>query len=121
VLNEPGYAQTHCASAQVDFDAVGYMHHIEERVKSHWPASGHEKKSRVAIQFKIMPNGRIEDVLIQRASGNAKADKIALRAVINSAPFHPLPVVGASGYFEIRFVFDTQAFSTGMHGTYISG
>jgi len=83
-LNVPTYATSygpHC-----DFDYAPYLHRVVSRVKDHWRASKQERKLRVAVQFKILPDGHVEDVQIQSPSGNERADRAALRAVKISAP-----------------------------------
>ncbi|NNK01570.1 MAG: TonB family protein [Desulfatitalea sp.] len=44
-----------------------------------------------ALTFKVMPDGRIEDISFTDRSGNAVLDESALRAIMKSSPVRPHP------------------------------
>ena len=103
------------ASADVDFGP--YMADLQRRIKKHWfPPKGQESK-RVMVIFKVHTGGELSDLRIDHSSGLQIADKAALDAVQNAAPFRPLPA-GAPDAVDIQFTFDYNVFNGGGHGTF---
>jgi TonB family protein len=45
----------------------------------------------IGVTFTIQPNGAVTDVRVSQPSGAALLDMAAQRAVLNAAPFGPLP------------------------------
>lgn len=108
--NNPGGKPSVAAQADVDFGP--YMQDLQRRIKRAWfPPRGQESR-RVKVIFKIHSDGTIEALRISGSSGIALADKAALDAVQNAAPFRPLPA-GAPPVVDIEFTFDYNVFSGG--------
>ncbi|MBX9571318.1 MAG: TonB family protein [Candidatus Obscuribacterales bacterium] len=108
--NNPGGKPSVAAQADVDFGP--YMQDLQRRIKRAWfPPRGQESK-RVKVIFKIHTDGTLEALRISGSSGLAIADKAALDAVQNAAPFRPLPA-GAPPVVDIEFTFDYNVFSGG--------
>jgi TonB family protein len=64
----------------------------------------------IAVEFKISKEGQLSNLRIVSSSGNALADKAALQAVENAAPFSGLPE--RDSYDEvIPFTFDSHIFN----------
>ena len=88
-----------------------YMSELQRRIKKAWfPPKGNETK-RVVVSFHVKKNGTLRgnDVKIERSSGVNIADEAAEDAVINAAPFPPLPA-GAGDEIDIKFTFDYNVF-----------
>jgi TonB family protein len=61
-----------------------------------------------AVVFEIRRDGRLNMVAIDRGSGNAYYDQVALRAINDASPFPPLPDDFKKSVLRIglQFVFD---------------
>lgn len=87
-----------------------YMRDLQDRIKRRWePPRGNESK-RVVLLFKIAKDGRLLKVTMVKGSGMPAADKAALDAVENAAPFKPLPPEFRGQHVEIQFTFDYNVF-----------
>jgi len=92
-----------------------YMADLQRRIKRAWyPPRGQENR-RVIVVFKIHTDGELSNLRLVTCSGFAEADRQALSAVENAAPFRHLPN-GASPDVEIQFTFDYNVFG-GKNGT----
>ena len=73
-----------------------YADLIAQRVTDKWQTSGLAGQSApvVIVTFEILRDGSIRNAKVAQRSGNSTLDYSALRAVMDAAPFPPLP----SGY-----------------------
>jgi TonB family protein len=89
-----------------------YMADLQRRIKRAWyPPRGQEDR-RVVLTFKVHSNGELSHLRLTGSSGYAEADRQALAAVENAAPFQHLPK-GASDDADIQFTFDYNVYSGG--------
>ncbi len=89
-------------------DSGANMADITRRIKRQWfPPKGCESK-RIVIAFKIHPDGQLSNLRLVTSSGVSIADKAALSAVENAAPFRQH--VGPDET-DITFTFDYDLFS----------
>jgi len=116
--NPPKYTSisgpTNIDSMPVDFSA--YMADLQRRIKQSWFPTKDDVTRRVIVFFKIHKYGELSDLRLdsKHPSGSDKADRAALKAVENAAPFRQLPS-GAQENVDIQFTFDYTVFSgTGM-------
>lgn len=87
----------------VDFGP--YMAALQRKIKRNWtPPHGKEKRRAKAV-FKVGKTGKLSDLKITATTGSDSADKAALNAVEQSAPFEALPE-GSPEAVEIEFTFD---------------
>jgi TonB family protein len=111
--SNPNKAPSVAAQADVDFGP--YMADLQRRIKRAWfPPKGNESK-RVVVVFKVHKGGELSNLRLVTSSGVAIADKAALQAVENAAPFRTLPP-GASDDVDIQFTFDYNVFAGGGGG-----
>lgn len=71
-----------------------YSRMIESRIKSQWVLPGgivSKQNIRTTVHFRILRNGALTGISIQKRSGNVYLDSSALRAVEKSNPLPPLP------------------------------
>ena len=68
-----------------------YMGEVLKRVFSKWkePLGLHDND--LLVSFTIFSKGNIKNPAIRKSSGDKNLDSIAVRAIINSAPFPELP------------------------------
>lgn len=64
----------------------------------------------VSVLFRVDSNGKMTDLKIDQSAGIAIADKAALEAATNAAPFRPLPA-GSPDHVDIKFTFDYNVFT----------
>jgi len=104
-------ARSH-AAAEIDFGP--YMAHLQRQIKRYWFPPRSDENRQVVVTFKILKNGGMSNLRLKTSSGYAAADKAALLAVGNAAPFSMLPL-GSSEDVDIEFTFDYNAFHVKSH------
>jgi periplasmic protein TonB len=74
---------------------VSYFNKIKQLIESQWEypelALRYGLQGRLALQFVIDGNGRLEQLRLVRSSGSQLLDDEALRAIKAAAPFPPIP------------------------------
>jgi TonB family protein len=63
---------------------------------------------RVYVIFDITRSGNVENAKITQSSGVPEVDRSALRAVLASNPFGPLPADYPSGKVSVEIYFDLR-------------
>ena len=61
---------------------------------------------RVTLYFKILKDGRILDAQVEKSSGIDLFDQSAMRAILSSVPFPPLPTEYRGEYLGIHLEFE---------------
>ncbi len=61
---------------------------------------------RVTIYFKILRDGQIMDAQLEKTSGIDLFDQSAMRSIVSSAPFPPLPTEYTGEYLGIHLEFE---------------
>lgn len=91
-----------------DFKFGFYTRLIERKIGEAWspPAIeiGHELKE-VVISFILMTTGKIEEIRVERSSGNTFLDQAALRAVYRADPLPPFPRGFREPSLRVHFSF----------------
>ena len=84
-----------------------YLEAIEGRVSRNWfgSAVSGSKGLKCIIYFRLLRDGRIDELRVEKSSGNRYFDESALRAVRSSTPFPPLPRAFSGSYLGIHFAF----------------
>jgi len=88
-----------------------YMRDLQRRIQAAWFPPNDHKSKRVEVQFKVDRSGEVVDEKISKSCGIAAADKAALQAIVDAAPFQPLPA-GANEIVDIQFTFDYNFFGS---------
>jgi protein TonB len=96
---------------KIDAPEFPYPHYLvllQFRIEGNWqpPFSGIGEEI-TTVYFKITAEGEIENVKIEKSSGNFALDQAALRAVRNANPLPPLP--SGSGLETLGVYFDFVA------------
>ena len=77
------------------FSDTRYLLTVQNSLKRYWNPPPEpiatRKKRVVVIGFKILKNGKVDGIKVERSSGRDVLDDAAVMAVRNSAPFMPLP------------------------------
>jgi len=92
-----------------NFPYAYYIDTLKNKVSSSWYNSlaspGLRGKFVAVIYFKIMRNGRVDEVKLEQASGISALDLSAQRAVRDASPFPPLPYDFPYSYLGVHFEF----------------
>jgi TonB family protein len=90
-----------------DFPYAWYIRQIQGKIQEKWVGRAIPGQ-QPAIVFEIRRDGRLNVVTIDRSSGNAYYDQVALRAINDASPFPPLPDDFKKPVLRIglQFVFD---------------
>lgn len=102
-------------SSQLDLDIENfefsyYLVAVRNKVSSNWsPPAGlatQTTRARTVVYFRILRNGKVADARTEAQSGIVLFDQSALRAVLRSEPFPPLPGGFPGGSLGVHFGFE---------------
>jgi TonB family protein len=86
-----------------------YLTGVVRNVRENWlhliPASDQMKNGRLAIEYKIMKDGKVADMKIVAPSGEMSLDRSAWGSITASNPFPPLPEAFPDAYLHLRSRF----------------
>jgi TonB family protein len=90
-----------------DFPYAWYIRQIQGKIQEKWVGRAIPGQQPVVV-FEIRRDGRLNVATIDRSSGNAYYDQVALRAINDASPFPPLPDDFKKPVLRIglQFVFD---------------
>ena len=83
-----------------------YIDLLRTKVGQHWNPE-QQTSAPTIVTFTLMKDGSARNVRIAQRSGNTVADYAAQRAILDAAPFPPLPN-GAGDSTNIEFVFNAR-------------
>lgn len=91
-----------------NFPYIGYVNILRNKVAQNWNPSPYTSAGvkKVLVYFKILKDGKIENLTIKEPSGVSYIDRSAIRAITNSAPFPPLPVGFPDSSLGVYFKFE---------------
>ena len=84
-----------------------FLSAIERRVSENWytaPAKSGNGLTCV-VYFRLLRNGSVQDIGVEKSSGNDFFDRSAVRAVKSASPFPPLPRGFQDEFLGIHFTF----------------
>lgn len=87
------------------FPFLPYVAIVRDKVERNWNPPPGAKGAKATVQFTILRSGRVGDARLREPSGNFYFDQSALRAILASSPFPPLP----EGFFK-----DFETFSVDL-------
>ena len=90
-----------------DFPYAYYIRQISEKIRAQWNGRAIPGQ-QPAVVFEIRRDGKLSQVAIDKSSGNAYYDQVALRVINDASPFPPLPDDFKKPVLRIglQFVFD---------------
>lgn len=107
--NAPSVSGSNLSVDASDFPFTYYLRQLHAKVSERWrrpPLVATEQTSAV-IYFEIDREGQIRgEPKVKQTSGNELYDQSALRAVMESVPFPPLPREFPGQYLKVNFGFD---------------
>lgn len=92
----------------VDFNP--YTNKMSKAVKQKWFANIPDvaragQKGKTVVQFRILRNGKAEKFSIEVSSGSDVLDKAAIKGILHSSPFDPLPAAFKGRFITLRMDF----------------
>ncbi len=87
-----------------------YLEAVERKISQNWYSGVSSGTGGISciVYFRLNRDGGASDVRIEQSSGNQYFDRTALRAVMNSAPFPPLPRAFEDSFLGIHFTFSQR-------------
>ncbi|MCK4944249.1 MAG: TonB family protein [Candidatus Aminicenantes bacterium] len=96
----------------LSFPYVYYIDIFRSKISTAWYNSlvspGLRGKYVTIVMFRILRNGNIDRLKLEKKSGITSLDLSALRAIENAAPFAPLPSDFSSKYLIVHFKFEWE-------------
>jgi len=93
------------ASTTQEFQFPPYLLIVRDKVERNWNPPPGAKGTKVKVTFRILRSGRVGEANLQESSGSFYFDQAAMRAILASSPFPPLP----EGFFK-----DYETFSVDL-------
>ena len=94
------------------FDLHSYLNQMMQVIRAVWylhvPDNARApvmKRGKVSIEFRVMKDGKIEDVHYVETSGDSSLDQAAYEGIVSSSGLLPLPDGFACQYIALRFHF----------------
>lgn len=78
-------------STPEDFKFAAYGTIIREKIRSRWHPQEGMRGLKATVSFRILRSGRVGESHLAAGSGNFYFDQAAMRAILSSSPFPPLP------------------------------
>jgi colicin import membrane protein len=85
-----------------------YLALILSKISQYWrnPYQGKNEQVRTLIYFRLDKNGRLQEVKVEKSSGDAIFDQAGLRAVYEAKSFPPLPEEMKLSTLGVHFEFE---------------
>ncbi len=93
------------ASTTQEFQFPPYVAIVRDKIERNWNPPPGTKGAKVKMVFEILRSGRVGVASLAESSGNFYFDQAAMRAILASSPFPPLP----EGFFK-----DSETFSVDL-------
>jgi TolA protein len=87
-----------------EFKFPPYLAIIREKIEQNWNPPPSSKNVKVKVLFKILRSGGVGETKLEESSGNFYFDQAAMRAILLSNPFPPLP----EGFYKDYEVFSVD-------------
>jgi TonB family protein len=84
------------ASTTGGFTFPPYLVIVRDKVERNWNPPPGAKGAKVKVTFRVLRSGRVGEAKLMESSGNFYFDQAAMRAILASSPFPPLP----EGFFQ---------------------
>lgn len=81
-----------------------YVVIVRDKVERNWNPPPGVKGASVKVLFTVLRSGRVGDAKLLATSGNFYFDQAAMRAILSSSPFPPLP----EGFFKEQETFSVD-------------
>lgn len=79
------------ASSSGEFKFPQYLMVIRQNIERNWNPPPGAVGMKAKVQFTVLRSGRVGDAKLEASSGNFYFDQAAVRAILLSSPFPPMP------------------------------
>jgi len=83
-----------------------FMADISAKIKQAWHQPPESFSYRISVSFEVLNHGKVRDIEVTKSSGSEIADKAAIDAVKNGAPFSDIDSKDEDEKFSMAFSFD---------------
>ena len=83
-----------------------FMADMSKKIKEAWHQPPESFSYRISVSFEVLNHGKVRDIEVTKSSGSDIADKAAIDAVKNGAPFSDIDSSDADEKFTMAFSFD---------------
>jgi len=93
-----------------EFDCASYCGVLEDKLEGQWspPSISAQGPVQAVVVFTINRDGSVDNVSLEKSSGNFYFDQAAMRAVLLAAPLPPLPHTLTSSTIRVHAPFTWQ-------------
>lgn len=88
-----------------DFCCPEYLGLMQQRIRANWN-SRQEVNGTTTMKFRILRDGKIVDLLVEKSSGFVALDLAAQRALVSAAPLPPLPSAFPNSDLTVHLTFE---------------
>ncbi|MCM8760178.1 MAG: TonB family protein [Candidatus Omnitrophica bacterium] len=85
-----------------------YLSLIHKKIKENWKTDNIIGQKAAIVSFRLYKDGRIENISLEKSSGNTRFDKSVLNAVISTKQIPPFPQEITHTYLDIIIEFKTE-------------
>ncbi|HOL22272.1 MAG TPA: TonB family protein [bacterium] len=85
-----------------------YLSTIHKKIKENWRTDNIIGERTAIVSFRVYRDGRIENISLEKSSGNTRFDRSVLEAVISTKQVPPFPVEITYNYLDIIIDFKTE-------------
>ena len=85
----------------------GYILMIKERIKENWKLKDILSNCSAIVSFYLYPDGRMENIIIEKSSGVSEFDKSVIDAIKKTGKVEPFPPEIKAKYLNITIQFIT--------------
>ncbi len=96
----------------------GWRRRVERIGTANYPARAarRSRAGRPTLEVVIAADGRLDDIVVRRSSGDKALDQAALKILRLAAPFAPLPDNIRADYDVLRFAYEWDFSRSGRRG-----
>lgn len=87
-----------------------YLDIIRIKINRNWHPQKGTGQAQLVVFFKILRDGKVKDMSLEETSGISFLDRSALRAIVQSEPFPPLPVGFNESHLRVHLTFKVEEF-----------
>lgn len=103
---EPRPVQAPVSVLEKDFESNYYLGLLRDKVYRNWNAEDRPFRMECIVRFQIDRQGMVENVRLEQSSGFYNFDRAAMKAVVMSEPFPPLPSNYKNDRLTVFFRFE---------------
>ena len=83
-----------------------FMADMSKKIKEAWHQPPESFSYRIGVDYEVLNHGKVRDIEVTKSSGSAIADKAAVDAIKNGAPFSDIDSKDPDEKFTMAFSFD---------------